>query len=271
MFGSSEFQEIGHSGGKMFIKAATVDGARRFDLQWTHSRPVPTILTGVWAHRDGVPVATLPLGGIGYSPDPPPFRDCYQVLLASDTQGEFGHECDACQGYWRSGPFPQFCPYCRRSGDQISFLTEAQRRYIKQYCDRMTEVLTCECDGEYMIDMDAVADAVGREGKKPDFYYAEKAQQNKFRCSACNEFNDILGKFVYCSGCGTRNDVDEIEKTIKRIRDQINSVGLYETCAKESVSAFDALVKAHAQQLIKLIPMTLRRVIHILKGRVFTI
>lgn len=33
-------------------------------------------------------------------------------------------------------------------------------------------------DGEYTINMDEVADAIGIEHKKPDFYYAEESQQN---------------------------------------------------------------------------------------------
>lgn len=64
--------------------------------------------------------------------------------------------------------------------------------------------------GEYSIDMDAVADAVGKEAEKPEFYYAEESQQKKFFCSACGEFNDILGNYGFCSGCGTRNDYDEL-------------------------------------------------------------
>ena len=48
-------------------------------------------------------------------------------------------------------------------------------------------------DGEVVIDMDAVADAVGQEGEKPSFYVSEESQQRKFICKACEEFNDIFG------------------------------------------------------------------------------
>ena len=62
--------------------------------------------------------------------------------------------------------------------------------------------------------MDAVAEAAGKDVEKPPFYYAEQSQQKQFNCSACGEFNDVLGRFVYCTVCGTRNDLDELENKI---------------------------------------------------------
>ena len=72
--------------------------------------------------------------------------------------------------------------------------------------------------------MDAVADAAGKETDKPPFYYAEESQQNQFLCEACGSFNDILGKFGYCSVCGTRNDLQELDQTC----DVIMCVSIYE-------------------------------------------
>lgn len=90
--------------------------------------------------------------------------------------------------------------------------------------------------------MDAVADAVGKDSKKPPFYNTEESQQNKFTCSSCGEFNDVPGTFAYCSVCGTRNDLQELEeKTIPRIRDRVNAGGPYEACVKDTVAAFDSL------------------------------
>jgi hypothetical protein len=90
--------------------------------------------------------------------------------------------------------------------------------------------------------MDAVAEAVGKDGENPPFYYAEQSQQNKFTCDACGAANDILGTFGYCSGCGTRNDLQELEgKIIPGLRERINAGGPHEACAKDAVTAFDSL------------------------------
>ena len=39
--------------------------------------------------------------------------------------------------------------------------------------------------------MDAVADAVGKDIEKPQFYYADVSQQNKYYCQACNSFKTV--------------------------------------------------------------------------------
>jgi hypothetical protein len=49
----------------------------------------------------------------------------------------------------------------------------------------------------------------------PPFYYSEERQQKPFHCSACGGFNDILGKFGYCTVCGTRNDLEEFQAARK--------------------------------------------------------
>ena len=73
----------------------------------------------------------------------------------------------------------------------------AQRVYVARYCKKLMEALDAEADGEHVIDMDAVADAAGKETDKPPFYYAEESQQNQFLCEACGSFNDILGNGVF--------------------------------------------------------------------------
>ena len=124
------------------------------------------------------------------------------------------------------------------------FLTTAQRVYVARYCKKLIEALDAEADGEHVIDMDAVADAVGKETDKPPFYYAEESQQNQFLCDACGSFNDILGKFGYCSVCGTRNDIQELaENIIEPLRRRIEDGGPYEDCVRDAVSAFDFLCR----------------------------
>ena len=89
------------------------------------------------------------------------------------------------------------------------------------------------------------------------FYYAEESQQNKFTCNACGASNDILGRFGYCSTCGTRNDLQELsDKTIPALRTRINSGGPHEACVKDAVSEFDSFVGVCVTQLVKHVRMT---------------
>lgn len=61
------------------------------------------------------------------------------------------------------------CPYCATRGDRHLFLTEAQERYVAQYCERLTQALAEEKDGEHVIDMDAVARPPGAlNSARPD-------------------------------------------------------------------------------------------------------
>jgi hypothetical protein len=113
--------------------------------------------------------------------------------------------------------------------------------------------------GEHVIDMDKIADAVGRTGPRPKFYYAEESQQNKYSCSVCSGSNDILGRYGYCSNCGTHNRLNELAADISRIRDRINSAPNYEACLKDTVAAFDSFARQIAKQLASRVPMTSSR------------
>jgi hypothetical protein len=182
------------------------------------------------------------------------------VFIGSDSEGKFGHECPGCRGYWRDEGGTHVCPYCGMREDVHAFLTTAQQSYIQQYCSKIRDLLHADKDGEYVIDMDAVADASGNNVEKPPFYYAEESQQNKFKCNACGSYNDILGVFGYCSRCGTRNDFQELsEKVIPPIRDRINTGGPYEGCVRDAVAAFDSLAGHYVEQMVRLVPMTKAR------------
>ena len=212
---SKDFQEIGHSGGKITFNIKTdEEGRRAFQVGFSSSRPVRVSLVAVYALPQGMPVETIQLGGIGQPWNPPPFPGCFPVLIASDSEGHFGHNCPQCSGYWRSGPWPSICPYCGAFAEPYQFLSQAQLGYVHHYCNVLSDALDSAEDGSVEIDMDAVADAAGKDGEKPSFYVSEESQQRKFRCSACDEFNDILGRFGYCSQCGTRNDLAEFESHI---------------------------------------------------------
>ena len=252
-----EFQEIGHTGGKVIFTIMTdSDGIRKYQIGWTHSRPVPSALFAVWALPQGVAVAGINMGGIGTPWNPPPVPGCFAVMIGSDSQGKFGHQCPSCHGYWRSDAGPVLCPYCAKRGDRHFFLSKAQRHYVAQYCHRLSEALDMEEDGEHIIDMDAVADAAGTDVEKPPFYYAEESQQKQFLCDCCGAFNDIIGRFCYCSTCGSRNDLHELETaTLTELRTRANSGGGYEACLSDTVGAFDIFVGQYVKQLIARIPL----------------
>jgi len=138
-------------------------------------------------------------------------------------------------------------------------MSEAQRRYVQHYCHVLTDALGSIESGNVTIDMDAVADAVGKE-TKPPFYVSEESQQYKFTCDACEEFNDILGRFGYCSQCGTRADLGDFEgNTIPAIRARLNQESPPEDCVRDSVASFDAFVAQLAKELAAHVPLTDRR------------
>jgi hypothetical protein len=262
-----EFEEIGHSGGKVTFHLTTDEsGHRSYQSEFVHCRPARVVLIGVYALAQGVPVAEIQLGGIGQAWNPPPIRGCLAVFVASDSQGQFGHNCPRCRGYWRSGPWPNVCPYCAERAPGHQFLSDAQRRYVAEYCERLVSALEREENGDVVIDMDAVAAAVGSTGEKPPFYVSETSQQHKFTCAACREFNDILGRFGYCSSCGTRNDLALFrDVTVREVRERINAGHPPEDCARDAVARFDSYLAQYGRELAANVPLTEGRKRRLLK------
>ncbi len=254
----SELEEIGHTGGKVtFDIKIDAHGSVSYSVGWSHCRPTPATLFAVYAIPQGIAVADIRMGGIGTPWNPPPIPDCLPVFISSDSTGMFGHQCPTCNGYWRASHGSKLCPYCAyQAAEQYHFLTEAQQSYVKEYCALLSDALYSGQSGKHIIDMDAVAEAVGKSQTKPAFYYAEERQQNQFKCLACGDENDVLGTYAYCSSCGTRNDLQEIEVVIKGIRDRVNSGGPYEACVKEVVAAFDSFAAQYAKQLLARVPLT---------------
>lgn len=254
----TELEEITHTGGKVnFNIKIDADGRIAYNVGLTHSRPTPAALFAVYAIPQGVAVHDIKMGGIGTPWNPPPLPDCFPVFISSDSTGMFGHQCPSCNGYWRAGLGGKICPYCAFTADEYyHFLTDAQQRYVRQYCEVLSNALASGQSGEHIIDMDSVAEAAGKDCEKPAFYYAEERQQNLFTCNACGKVNDVLGTYAYCSSCGTRNDLQELEKNIQQIRDRINAGGPYETCVKETVAIFDSFAGHYAKQLLTRVPLT---------------
>lgn len=256
-----EFQEVGHCGGQYTINVKTSeDGHRSIQVGIRHSRPTPASFFAVHSLPQGIPIGMIQLGGIGQSWNPPPVSGSFPIFIASDNQGMFGHYCQNCKGYWRSKSSPArwqiTCPYCGLRAESHVFLTEGQIKYVQACCQQIDQAMTSEKDEESVVDMDQVADAAGKDIKKPKFYYAEQSQQNKYSCQACGELNDILGRYGYCSSCGTYNGLYELKNEINQILEKIKSGHQYEDFVKDTVAAFDAFARQIAKQLAKRIPMT---------------
>jgi hypothetical protein len=64
---------------------------------------------------------------------------------------------------------------------------------------------------EIVIDMDVAGDRESAE-PKPEFYYAERAQQTEFNCAKCGGYNDVRGRFAYCGSCGWRNNRESLRQ-----------------------------------------------------------
>jgi hypothetical protein len=232
-------------------------GRRSYHVSWQCDRPVPATVTAVYTLPQGIAVAPRPFGGIGVPFPKPPMRNCFPVFIASDSEGMFGHQCPACGGYWRARGPACLCAYCGTCFASHQLLSPAQQAYVGYYCKRLCDALEADQDGEHIIEMDSVADVVGRDIEKPAFYFAEQSQQHNFVCEACDSTNDILGTFGYCSICGTRNDLTELEtNTIPRLRARINAGGPYNACVKDAVVAFDLFVRQYLRQLLRHVPMT---------------
>lgn len=254
-----EFQEVSHTGSKVTFKIVTdPDGRRKYQVRFSHSRPNAAGIFGVYALPQGIACAGIKMGGIGDPWNPPPHPSCVPVFIGSDSEGMFGHTCHACGKYWRSQGGVGMCPYCRATGDRHMFLTEAQNRYVAQYCEVLTDALSADEDGEHVIDMDVVADAIGNS-EKPAFYYAEEKQQKTLTCDACGGHADILGKFCYCPQCGTRNDFHELSAQLAALRGKVNTAGEYEERVCDAVGAFDTFAGQLVEQLVKGIPLVAAR------------
>ncbi|MPZ57595.1 MAG: hypothetical protein GEU91_14070 [Rhizobiales bacterium] len=140
------------------------------------------------------------------------------------------------------------------------FRTKGQMAFIEAFCRLAWQAIDEGKAGEYIIDMDTVADQVAGSVERPAFYYTEESQQTKFACSACGGRSDILGISGYCSTCGTRNDLQQFEEKIAEIRDRLQSgdIAAYDV-VKDAVSAFDSCARAYMKQLASKVPMTSKR------------
>jgi hypothetical protein len=256
----AEFEEIAHSGGTITLTTADIEGKKHISFAYSNSRPVPASLFGVYAVPPGIVVENFSLAGLGQASEPPAFPNSIPVLIGSDCEGQYGHNCPRCTKYWRSGSHPKFCPYCGLEADSIYFLSHAQAAYIRHYIRKWEELGIAETPSTRVIDMDEIADTTLKSADRPDFYISDERQQTHLVCQECGEFNDILGRFGHCSLCFTRNDHavfrDEI---VPSIRSALNDGRAPEQCLRDAVSAFEVFIKQICGALKSGVPMTPQR------------
>jgi len=137
-------------------------------------------------------------------------------------------------------------------------LTTAQRAYVNHYLNTLLKGLEAEMqpgtERQFVIDMDAVARQ--QDEPKPDFYYSAEAQQTRYKCDHCGEFNDIRGVFGYCASCGWRNNCQFLRAAFDSLRERLNSrqSGAEDT-VRSAVSEFDACCRDLTLQLTNRVPM----------------
>ncbi len=259
-----DFKEIAHSGGKMsFSLNADAQGRISIASGWSHSAPTPAAIVGLYAHlQSGAVITHFRIGGIGQPFDPQPPAGTIPVMLGFDSHARWGHRCPRCGGYFRSGQYaiiyPITCAYCGLRAPTHTFLTVAQRRYVAHAAEQVAvavEELKPNEEREVVIDMDATADREAKE-PKPEFYYSEEAQQTEFNCVKCGGYNDVRGRFAYCSACGWRNNGEDLKSKYNGIRAALNAGTLAPASAvRDAVSEYDACGRDFANQVQKRIPM----------------
>lgn len=258
---SEEFKEIAHCGGKYTLNVITDgEGRRCYNVGCSHSSPRPASIMMIYALEQGIPIGTARMGGLSDAAGTPQQVNHYQILIGSDSHGCFGHSCPRCQGYWRThGRMKLICPYCGLKANFHDLLTDGQRRYVSSFCEMISEKLFSDQDGEFVIDMDHLADEVLKSSEKPAFYYAEESQQHKYKCNKCKTYNDILGKFGFCSGCGERTEWEIARKEIQKTRDSAVQTQNFNDCLCALIRNFDSIGGSYINVLIKMVPLHPKR------------
>jgi hypothetical protein len=260
-----DFKEIAHCGGRAtFNIVSDATGNRSYSQGFQHNRPTPASWVGIYALApQGIPVSDFQIGGIGQGFNPQPQAGWFPVFLGSDSRQCWGHKCPRCNGYFRNGRhaaiYPLTCPYCGLRTNAYRFLTPAQLTYVSYYIDTLLEGLDAamapNAQREIIIDMDAIADK-STDQPRPEYYYTSESQQTRYKCSHCNEFNDIRGRYGYCASCAWRNNAESLKASFATLREKLNNaqVNPAET-VKSAVSEFDACCRDLTAQLAKRIPM----------------
>ncbi|MGJ3260639.1 MAG: hypothetical protein ACFE0S_13660 [Rhodospirillales bacterium] len=228
----TDFKELAPCGGTFTLNVQTTDDGRRvFQTGISHSSPTGAAICAVVCDYGGNPLQiVLPTWQPDLADEIGESSGVFTTFLPSDTELRFGHECPRCKKYWRSEGMPHdwplSCPYCRLIQPSHIFLTSAHRKFLEEIARQLNAAIESEDDGDFDFSLDEITQRIQEGEEPPSFYYREVSQQEQFNCSLCGSFNDILGRFGYCSSCGYRNNVEWVDKEVKRIKDNLDSGGV---------------------------------------------
>lgn len=215
-----EFEEIGHSGGKVTVTVGRTEHGLAYSIGFSNSNPVPLKIVSLYALPQGIPVERITTAGMGVPFPPPKVPGSCVVMLASDREGWFGRTCAFCKGYWRSGDAAQtesgFCVYCGKTPMGTLALTSRQRMYVQAVCGLITDAVQ-EGPGVYEWDLDELSRDT-KADPASTFYLSDERQQTRSVCLACGTGQDVLGKASYCCACGTRNDRELAQREFEAAR-----------------------------------------------------
>jgi uncharacterized Zn finger protein (UPF0148 family) len=212
--------------------------------------------------QDGEILGAVPVGGLRTAPPPPP---PLTVFIQSDLQGMWGRRCPSCGSYFRTDHIlgPTYCPYCSVVNDDMTFVTDAQKRYAKAFVDA---ALTAFHGTENVsIDLTNVTDAT------LEWQYSEEQQQFHFKCvdQSCYAETDILGEYGWCPRCGRSNarrvietrlkaNEEKLERTDREVTDRHLRGAEWELINNVAFSTFEPLGN-HLRTRLMLFPATAKR------------
>jgi hypothetical protein len=162
---------------------------------------------------DGRPLAIVPVGGIG-SRTPPYPQPSVLAFIISDAQQMWGRICPQCRSYFRTNHVSGMtvCSYCTFAEDNIYFITDSQRRYLKKYAEAVCQVLKEEIKIE--IDLNEATDS-------SEWTYEERQLQHRFTCTTCDVATDVLGEYGSCPKCGKRNSGAVFHRKLNQIESEL--------------------------------------------------
>ncbi|PZQ14334.1 MAG: hypothetical protein DI565_13020 [Ancylobacter novellus] len=233
----------------------------------THSAPTPFSMFGIWAIPPGIPVGSY---HFGRADNVRPHPSAMTVVLGSDQLSMWARRCPHCTWYWRTEApglvAAAVCPYCGKHSEAWECLSEAQEAYVEAVCAVHAQVTNHRKSGKYSVYVKDLLEQYyssddGQTPAPPEFF-VETEQQSKFKCDECGMTNNILGRFGYCSTCGTRNDIAMLRADITGIRKRLSEGGSPISGLKDLVSKFDSLGRRIAQQLLLHV-----RMVHVRRSR----
>src|ERR1035441_10262689 len=245
----SSKQPVPHAGGKLRI---TPGPNNSYQLGFEHtSSDHGMALYQLAVSFDGRPLAVIP-GGMG-SRMPPYPQPSVLVFIISDAQQMWGRICPQCRSYFRTNHISGMtvCPYCTFAEDNIYFVTDPQRRYLKKFVEAVERVAKEQMEIE--IDLSEATDS-------SEWTYEERQLQHRFKCATCDVTTDILGEYGSCPKCGKRNSGAVFHRKLNKIESDLTTATQDQRSdlLNRAVSVFEAMANDLKKILVS-IPCHVRR------------